>query len=449
MQKSLSYIAALLKLPCEQSRPIRTCQIDSREVQKGDLFFAITGKKVDGHQFLQEVAQKGAVGAVVSSAYQGEAYGLPLFRVDDVGASLQYLAKEVFKTRQEKVIAVTGSMGKTTTKEFLATLLSAKYKVGKTKGNQNTQLTFPLQILNLEEPLDWLVLEMAMNKQGEIAKLVQIAPPYLSIVTRIAPAGLERFEGGLEAVAKAKAEIFSHPRTEWGLISAQAAQFSEVLYRGGVPKKLYSWKEPQLDPRSVHFMMEAHAEGVVLLESDGSMSPPMALQFEASHLRENFLAAAAAARMLGLSWEEIRQKAKELTPFPKRFETIKKGGITFIQDCYNANPESMRAAFENLPRPEAGGKVVGVLGSMPDLGERAHYYHQCVGQWARSRFDCLLLVGEDAKEIQAAFCAEGKPGEHFSSLASVKEALERLVKPGDVVLIKGGNGHKLWELLEK
>jgi len=449
MENKLSKIGSLLGIQVEKESSIQKCQIDSRQLGPGDLFFAIKGQTVDGHQFLEVVAKKGAVGAVVSKSYQGEAFGLQLFRVEDVEKTLHQLAKEFFRKRSEKVVAITGSMGKTTTKEFLACLLSARYRVGKTPGNHNTQLTVPLTLLNLEDELDILVLEMGMSRQKEIAKLVQLAPPDLAIITRIAPAGIEGFVGGFEAVAKAKAEIFSHPATKWGVISAQAADFSEVLYAGGVPKRIYGWKKHLSDPRVADFVMEEKNHGLIIHEPDGSKSPPIGLSFEATHIQENFLAAASAARMLGVSWEEIRQKAKELKPFPKRFEKIERDGITFIQDCYNANPDSVLAALENLPKPAEGGKVVGVLGSMPDLGQYASHYHHRVGEWARGRLDCLLSIGEEAKGIQTTFSTKGKKGEHFSSLSSVQEALDRLLKPGDVVLIKGGNGLKLWELLEK
>jgi len=428
---------------------VRHFQFDSRKVEKGDFFFALAGEKVDGHAFLKEVAEKGALGAVVSHSYKGESFGLKLIPVFDVLLTLQQMAKEAFQSRREKVIAITGSMGKTTTKEFLASLIGAKYRVAKTEGSANSQRSIPLQILNLKEETDYLVLEMGMSEEGHITNLINIAPPDYAIVTRIAPAGIEDFVGGIRAVARAKGEILSHPGTKWGLVSWQAAQFPEVLYSGVATKGIYGWKKDLADPRIADYVMDTKGSGVVIQEGDGGKSPVLNLSVEGSHIQENFLAAVSMARRLGVSWDAIQQVAVELVPFSKRFEKIEKNGITYIQDSYNANPESMAAALTNLPTPKEGGKVVGILGSMADLGESSAHYHTSVGKLARGHLDRLLSIGKDAKQIQTAFAEGGKEAAHFSNLSEVKEALDRLVKPGDVVLIKGSNYLKLWELIEK
>lgn len=429
--RSLKGCADTLGVRIEIDAPIRKFAIDSRMVEGGDLFFAIKGNQVDGHQFLEQVAKKGAIGAVVSRGYAGSDFGLTLLRVDDVKDALQALAKEAFRGRKERVIAITGSMGKTTTKEFLATLLEARFRVAKTPGNQNTQLTLPLMLLNLEGDYDLLVLEMGMSQKGHIAKLVDIAPPDYAMITRIAPAGMEGFRGGLKAISEAKAEIFSSPKTTLGLVSVQAAQFPAVME--GCPKKIYGWKEDFYDARLGDFVME---EGLYIEDS-----PRLEVPFEGRHLKENFLGAAAMGRILGLSWHEIQEKAKSLKPFEKRFEKIEREGVTFIQDCYNANPDSVMAAIDNLPRPQEGGKVVGVLGKMPDLGDHSEHYHRAVGERATKAFDTFFSIGEEAKWMSAQ--------RHYGQLADLKRDLFACIKPGDVVLIKGANSLKLWELLER
>lgn len=437
---SLKKLAKVLDCHCARDDTIQYFAIDSRLIQSGGLFFALPGEKVDGHQFLEEVSQKKAIAAVVQKEYAGSDFGLSLLRVDDVQSSLHTLAKTAFATRREKVIAITGSMGKTTTKEFLATLLEAKYRVAKTPGNYNTQLTVPLTLLNLEGEYDVLILEMGMGDLGEIANLVNIAPPDIAMVTRIAPAGIEDFRGGLYAIAQAKAEIFSHTRTQLGIVSAQAARFNTVLYGGRASKWIYGWKNDLPDVREADFVMEEKVEGIVINDS-----PPISLSFEGDHLKENFLAAASCARALGLSWKEIQDQAKKCKPYKLRFQRIERGGITFIQDCYNANPDSMVAALKNLPKPAKQGKVIGILGTMPDLGKASSHYHKEVGSFAAKTLDHLLCIGEEAKEMAMHF---GKTAEHFSEKGAVKEKLFALAKPGDVVLIKGANSLKLWEILE-
>lgn len=402
--------------------------IDSRLIKKGDLFFALPGKKVDGHTFLNEAAQRGAVGAVVQKSYTGPDFGLTLTRVENVVEHLQQMAHHSLLSRKERIIAITGSMGKTTTKEFLAELLSVRYRVFRTPGNYNTQATLPLTLLNIKEEYDFLVLEMGMSERGHIAKLVQIAPPELSILTRIAPAG---FAGSLEEIARAKAEIFSHPKTELGILSAQAAEFKTTLTTGSFPKLLYGSKG------------QWYWEGNRIRE-EGLLSPEIPLAFDATHLRENFLAAASTARILGLSWEEICSRAPLLAPFKRRFEKIVRQGITFIQDCYNANPDSMCAALYNLPRPKEGGKTVAILGRMPDLIE-PELHHRKVGAAAAEKVDVLFSIGEEAKIYGQFFSANW---EHFSDTSSIRKRLFEEAKEGDVVLIKGANSLKLWEILE-
>lgn len=406
--------------------------IDSRQVQKGSLFFALPGEKFDGHQFLDEVSRKGAYGAVVKIGYMGPDFGLKLAYVSDVKLALQELAKKT--KRPEKVVAITGSMGKTTTKEFLATLLEAKFRVGKTEGNQNTQVTLPLTLLNLQEECDVLILEMGMGAPGDIARLVEIAPPDLVIVTRIAPAGMV---ASLESISKAKGEIFSSKRTKRGIISWQAAEYPEILYGGGIPKWIYGWRDDLKDVRAADFVME---EGLFINDS-----PKIEVSFEGKHLQENFLAAVAAARALGLSWQDIASRAKLCKPYERRFEKSERDGVVFINDCYNANPHSVVAALKNLPKPKRGGKVVGVLGAMPDLGKESTKYHQEVGKVASEHLDRVFCIGDEAMEIANSF---GKGAEHLKSVKEVQKALEEMISSGDVVLIKGGNGLKLWEILE-
>lgn len=389
--------------------------IDSRNIRRGSLFFAIKGAKVDGHDFLSEVAQRGAVGAVVHEGYQKESFGLPLIRVNDVTTSLQILGSWVAKARTEQFIAITGSMGKTTTKEFLHTLLSIRFQVAKSPGNYNTQLTLPLNLLNLpDERGEIIILEMAMSRKGEIAKLVEIAPPDVALVTAIAPAGMV---GTLEEIAEAKGEIFTSQRTQLGFLGPSAFLYPSLRERGGVPKVRYGMPDQSLP-----------------------------LSHLPIHLQECALGAIAVARHFGLSEDEIARGCLSLQPMEKRFQKVEKNGITFISDSYNANPFSMRAAFSALPSTQ--GKRVAVLGAMPDLGEASADYHSAIGKEAVSFFSELFCIGKEAKAMALSFSEMGKKGRLYTDLDSLREELYQTISPGDVVLLKGGNSFKLWELLE-
>lgn len=424
--QTLTSIASHLDLSIEVDAPISGFAIDSRHVQIGELFFALKGEKVDGHEFLSDVARKGALAAVVSSGYRGEDFGLHLLRVENVRGALQNLAREAFRARSEEVVAITGSMGKTTTKEFLATLLSETFRVAKTPGNSNTQLSLPLFLLNLEGRCDLLVLEMGMSAKGEIAKLVEIAPPNWAMVTRIAHAGIPG--GTLQEIAEAKGEIFSNRWTRFGLVSSQASPYfpGKMVYGDGGD-----------------FSLEKRGNRVRINDS-----PWMELDLDGDHLLENFLGAASMARMLGVSWHEIAKGAKKIEPFEKRFQKVQRNGVTFIQDSYNANPESVMAAMKALPKPNGKGRVIGALGSMVDLGDHSSFFHRQVGEFAAGLLDEVLFVGEEAKVFADAFSSSGKQVKVFSDVARLKSVLHEIVREGDVVLIKGANSHKLWEVLD-
>ncbi|HEX4840153.1 MAG TPA: Mur ligase family protein, partial [Rhabdochlamydiaceae bacterium] len=220
----LSQIGQCLQLKVEEKEITGFC-FDSREVKKGDLFFALKGAHFDAHGFLKEVASRGAVAAVVDASYLGENFGLPLLKVQDVVEALHQLAKTVQALRHQRIVAVTGSVGKTTTKEFIATLLSQKYTVFKTPGNNNSQVAFPTAILNADGKEEFFVAEMAMSAAGQIRKLVDIAPPEVAVVTKIGHTHIEFFADGFEGIAAAKAEILSHPKTAHAVLNRQVLSY--------------------------------------------------------------------------------------------------------------------------------------------------------------------------------------------------------------------------------
>lgn len=429
-----SHIASLLGQKAPREGEITRCIHDSHESSPGALFFALKGQKVDGHGFLNEVAERGARAAVVSHDYKGSDYGLTLFRVADVLQALQEMARAVQGMRKGAVIAVTGSVGKTTTKEFIATLLQSRFRVAKTPGNSNSQVTFPLSLLNAQDDAELFVVEMGMSLKGEIERLVQIAPPRIAVVTNISYAHALFFPEGIEGIARAKAEIFSSSKTELGIISAQAAQFAPIRETGSFPKTLYA-------------PLEKSENGVSILEK-GERSPLIQLPFSASHLCEDFVGAATVARVMGLSWEEIGVQAAHLATLPKRFETVVHQGIVFINDSYNANATSMSAALANLPVPEPGKKRIGVLGSMKELGAYTHALHHEVGEKALQSCDRLLCLGDECQVMVNLFQQHQRPAELHSDLAALKKRLFEIAEPGDVVLLKGSKSHCLWKVLE-
>lgn len=430
----LSDIAALLNLNVARDVAICGFEQDSRKVAKGFLFFAIKGEKTDGHHFLSDVAHRGACAAVVSDSYAGEDFGLVLLRVADVLDALQALARQVHQKRNPRVIGVTGSVGKTTTKEFIAGLLEARFKVAKTPGNANSQVSMALSILNESKEHEVFVMEMGMSQKGEMQRLVSIAPPEIAVVTPITHAHVLFFPDGIEGIAQEKARILSHPQTRLGIVSAQAASFSVVRDTGSCEKILCGQKDYVLEEMRV-------------VES-GVAGPVLPFPFEAAHLRDNFLIAVAVARAMGLSWEEIAQQAPRLQMVSKRFEKIVRDGITFINDSYNANALSMKAALQNLPAAKEDKQTIGVLGAMKELGPYTEELHREVAECALQYVDQLICLGEECQIMVDLFVQNGKKAELHPNLASVKERVLAVAKEGDVILLKGSRSNELWRILD-
>lgn len=415
------------------------CQ-DSRLIQKGDLFFALSGNRIDGHTFLLEIAKKGAVAAVVSKQYKGPSYGLSLLAVEDVMNSLHLLAQHLFSQRNTRVIAITGSVGKTTVKEFIATLLSAQFRVAKTPGNANSQLGVPLALLNADVEAEIFVVEMGMNQKGQIAKLVSIVPPEIAVITNIGLSHSVNFPGGLEIIAEAKAEILSSNKTRLAILGPNVGNFSAIK-NSLVAKKNYGLTQ------GLDFYLEALKEKCCMIEKT-TRSSFFSLPFQAEHLWENFCSAALVARELGLCWEKIIEQVQHLKTISHRFTIIERKGIIFVDDSYNASFSSLTAAFKSLPKPSSKGKTIAVIGDMKELGDFTIECHLAAAKQALEVTDVLLCLGTDCFPMVQLFNKNKRSAYLYSDFQELYKAVHALAKQGDVVLIKGANSHQLWRILD-
>ncbi len=408
-------------------------QVDSRLIEPGNLFFALSGTKADGHSFLSEVARRGGKGAVVDQKYVGEDFGLRLFRVPCVLSALQLCAHAQWKRIQPYVIGVTGSVGKTTTKELIATVLEGERPLAKTPKSLNSQIGLPLSILSMTEPL-W-VLEMGMSQPGEITDLVRLAPPDLAVIGRIALAHAAFFPGGVEDIAAAKAEILSQSQTKIALIHAASSHFIPIA-QAPVPQKITFCGGD-------YIMLQENRQYVI--RERGVDSPSFTLTTSATHFGENALAAAAVARILGLSWEVICSRMPRLLPVSGRFETKLINHVTYIHDAYNASPVAVKAALENLP---PGKRKIAVLGTMRELGSYTQESHLDVGKSALEHVDVLIGFGVECASMVDLFSKAGRPAMLFEEFSSLKLHLQSIVEPGDVVLVKGSNSLALWRIFD-
>lgn len=409
-------------------------QIDSRLIQSGDLFFALPGETTDGHLFLPEVKKKGGSAAIVSKNYQGEDFGLALLKVPDVVLALQHLARCHLLKTSATVIGITGSVGKTTTKEFIAGLLEGKYRVVKNIGSYNTKLTLPLTILNSDGNEEVFVLEMGMSQMGDIKRLLEIAAPDIAVLTKIALAHAEFFPGGLPEIARGKAEIFSHPKTKTAIFERNFLE-SEEIAKSNAKKLTFSLNDSFSD-LSLSIVEEKMRERGVTFP------------FKETPILHNFLASVLVAREMQMDWDEIFARIPFLKLPKMRWEKLERRGIFLINDAYNANPESMKAALSNLPSPKQGRKTIAVLGSMEELGSFSESAHRDIGSFAADVVDHLLTLGPETEILCNAFQEKNCLAEFFTDIDALKLRLKALALPGDVVLIKGSRSMQLERVLE-
>lgn len=423
-----------------QGLPFKGVAVDSRSISPGNVFFALPGEKVDGHAFLHEAAKNGAAAAVVQQGYGGQDYGLPLVRTADVLGELQQLAARFAEKSRAKIVAVTGSVGKTTTKRLIADLLKNRFAVAASPANYNSQIGIPLTILNhTTGKEDVWVLEMGMTEPGNIAKLVAIAPPALAVLTKVALVHSEHVPS-LSAIARAKMEICSHSATSTLVCDHEIKLCYADLFADYPSVRPVTFSTVCKD---ADFFWDAEAEAMDIAGHCLGTFPLTGKQH-----KHNLLAAIVTARLCGLKWEDAAQKIPELTLPERRMEVTQKKGVTFVNDSYNAAPVSVVAALENLPEPKQGGRRIAVLGQMLDLGQFSEEGHREVGNCALKCVDEVFCFGKECRPILQCWESAGRTASLTENQSELKMALSQTVKPGDVVLLKGSCANQLWKVME-
>ncbi len=437
------------------SLKVRSLSIDTRTLDPGDLFVAFRGEKCDGHDFLATAFEKGASGALIDLRQKKAAFEnlrvakVPihnLIPVQDPQAAMTMLAAEYRKTLPVKVIGVTGSVGKTTTKEFLFYLLNRKYSVLATAGNLNNHLGVPIMLSRLEPSHQFCVMEMGASHPGEIRALAGIAVPSGGILTPIGPAHLEGF-GSLENVYNTKLELVDLLGKDDPLVVPE----NDPRLLDGIRQKGRKAITVGYSERSVYRLADVKAEGgevSFLLNGKGRFSFPG----QAPFLALNAGLAIAMARSLGLAWEEIPYRWEDVGFASGRFrETILANGVRVIDDSYNANPVSFGnalAAFRSLP---GAGKKIVVFADMLELGAEEERFHSELGEKiAASGVDFALAYGTRARaSIEALGRSKtGCVAKHFKDGLEVLAALKEVLRPGDLVLFKGSRSMHVEKVLD-
>jgi UDP-N-acetylmuramoyl-tripeptide--D-alanyl-D-alanine ligase len=445
LSKIAEFISASGEFPAEAIA--QGYSIDSRTVRSGELFFAVKGERFDGHDFVSTALEKGAAAAVIR---RDQAHRFTsnqrLLAVDDTLSALQTLATAVRKVWGKPLVGVTGSMGKTTTKEAIAHVLASRYRVLKSEGNFNNHFGLPLMLLQVEPEHDIAVIEMGMSHAGEIRALAKIAQPGTGVVTNVAPVHLEFFDS-LAGIARAKYELIeSLPANGTAALNADddyVSQFGRG-FRGKVI--LYGTRETA-DVRAEKIESRG-AEGAEfdVVTNDGRVRAVLPLMGQHNVL--NALAAVSVGLAHGLSLNEATVALATLAAADKRGQVLQLGNITVVNDCYNSNPKALHAMVEALAAMKGKRRIV-VAGEMLELGPAGEEMHRSAGQEvAKQKIDFLLGVRGLALAMVEGAKRAGAQSEFVETPEQAGEWLARETRDGDVVLLKGSRGVKLEKALE-
>jgi len=452
MKFSLRAVADALgvSLPANPDVMVTGWSVDSRTLQPGDLFFALRGPVNDGHAHIAEVFEKGAAAAVVE-----EAIGLEgrVLRVDDTLRALQQLAAWARREWRGDVVAVTGSAGKTTTKDVIAEMLATGMATAKNQGNLNNHVGLPLSLLRLEETARVAVLEMGMNHAGEIRDLAAIARPDVGVVTNVGYAHIENFDS-VEGIAAAKRELIEALGDGGTAVLNADDERVAAFADGHHGRTILFGQSPDAQVR---------AEDVEYARGDGSPGVRFrvgAVHFESAltgrHSVSNVLAGIAVAGVYGVPPERLKEKVQQLTPGKMRGERLQHNGVLIFNDCYNSNPDAVRAMLE-VVRDTPARRRIAVLGEMLELGRWAEPLHRDVGNYAAvCGFDVLVGIRGAACYMVDAVKRAGLTADAAFFFDDPEEAgrlVRTLAQPGDVILFKGSRGvhveHALEEFLSK
>jgi len=431
-------------------KAVSNVTIDSRKIEKGSLFIAIKGEKFDGHDFVRDVIKNGASAVVIEKKKysQFDDIEVPLVLVDDTIKALGELAKVWRSKLKAKVISLTGSAGKTTTKDMIAALLSEKFKVNKTMANNNNHIGVPLTILSTTNSHKALVLEHGSNHFGEIAYTAEIAKPDYALITNIGNSHLE-FLKNKKGVLKEKVSLFetTKKRNRILFINKDDKLLSD-LYKNYKKKITYGTRK------------KSNVNGKILSYTDDG-KPIVELRYEGKKIKtefnlygeqsfKNLLAASSVAFKLGLNEKQILNGIKKLSPLYKRLNVTRYSDFILIDDTYNANPDSMKSSLELLSQIKILKKKIAVLGDMFELGDTSEKHHKNLAPVIKkNKIDEVYTIGKMMKVLNKELQGSGIEKKYFSSRDSLSDFISMTDFSDSVILVKGSRGMKMEEFVQK
>jgi len=453
MKSNVETLAGIIDAKvCKQVKAeIRGVSIDSRTIQPGDCFFAIKGEHLDGHNYIAQAFAKGAVCGVVNADYnvktEAETTGA-ILKVSDTVKALGDLAGHYRRQMDFKVVAITGSAGKSTTKEMTYHVLSERFSCYRAPKSYNNNIGLPLTLLAAEPENEIVIVELGSNSPGEIATLSRIAQPDIAIITNIYPAHLAGF-GSIKAIIEEKTSISQGLRTDGVLIiNGRFTRLAEYCRDKGFgfvtfgtsTKNDIAAEDVTVDGLAGRFRIEG-TEVIVLASGRGNI--------------ENALAAWAICKQFGLSAKAFASSLETFKPMPMRLELMRLGPITVLNDCYNANPASMKNALESLAHigSAQNGRLVFICGAMMELAGYSQSLHTELGAAVAQAGVKLLLAGGEFAETTARTAKQAArynfQAECFADTACICNSLEKFIKPDDIILVKGSRAAKLEDVVER
>ncbi len=434
-------------IPADAVGSITGVQHDSRKVQIGDLFVALPGERADGHDFVEQSRKAGAAAALVCHPVESD---LPQLVVADTAKAYGDIARQYRTEAEVSVVAITGSVGKTTTKEMISCVLSGKYRVAKTQGNQNNELGLPITVMGMPADTQVAVLELGMNHFGEMAYLTSIAQPDVVVITNIGTMHIEHL-GTREGILKAKLEIMQGIQDDGVAIFNGDEPLLWNLREGATHRQLYFGIENDQCDVVAESIRQIDGGSYFTIRGLGQSFQVFVPQ-EGRHMVYNALAAAAVGLLQGVSPESIQYQLGLFHNTGMRQNIFEKNDMTIIEDCYNAGPESMEAALRVLGEHKVEGRRIAVLGDMLELGSRSTAEHYRVGRLAAASADVLLAYGEDSERMISGAVTGGmnsKYAQHFTVQEEMADTLHRIARPGDLILVKGSRGMHMEQVLQR
>ncbi len=425
---------------------------DSRVVQAGELFVAFSGENFDGHNYCVKAAELGATGMLVSKDIAGLPENVTVFKVENTLKAFQEIARAYRRSFANlKVFAITGSNGKTSTKDLLAACLGAKYNVVKTQGNFNNEIGLPKTLLNITETTDIAVVEMGMRGLGQIAELCEIAEPDSGLISNVGETHMELL-GSMENIGKAKAEIVESLPAEGFAVLNGDNEYVVTAAQKTKAKVVYFGLSEACDYQGSNIVTTGLGTTFTCTEKATGKTVQVSLQLIGEHNVYNALSAIAGAACYGVSMEDSAKALATARLTGSRQEIIYIGDITFINDAYNASPASMEAALKTLAEAKKASKnarTIAVLADMLELGEISEDGHRRVGKWAvETGTDFILTYGVEAKYISDEAVKLGGNTQHCVDRHEAANVLRTIANAGDIILLKGSHSMQVDKMLD-